>query len=130
MSSLDTRYIRRTDKFIDEMWKCIERVCAVSSNSKLKFKPYEKFKVTGTIFRIQQKKMSTEDFVTHISDKIDAHDRTTCRLWYGTPILVYSLEERIKTLKNCLEYFTDIERKRYEALALDALKAFIFIRGC
>ena len=120
----------RKNKQIDEMMKCIERVCAVTSNSVLKFKPYEKFKECGFLFKIQQDNMSNEDYVTHISDKVDAHDKTTSRLWYGTPILVHFLEENNKTLEDYFDNFTDVERKQYEAKALEALKSFIFIRGC
>ena len=119
-----------TNKEIDEMLKCIQKTCAVTSNSVFKFKPYEKFKEGGLIFRTQQQDgMSTEEFVTYISDKVDAHDKTTSRLWYGTPTLLHYLEADGKTLDN---YFalTDVERKQYEAKAVEALKAFIFIRGC
>ena len=121
----------RKNRDIDKMLKCINDTCAVTSNSILKFKPYEKFKEGGLIFRTQQQDgMSTEEFVTYISDKVDAHDKTTSRLWYGTPILVHFLEKNNKTLDEYLDQFTDVERKRYEAKALEALKAFIFTRGC
>ena len=73
---------------------------------------------------------STEDYVTYVSDKVDAYDKTTSILWYSTPILVHFLEENNKTLDKYLEQFTDVERKRYKAKALEALKSFIFIRGC
>ena len=113
------------------MLKCIDSICTVTSNSVLKFKPYEKFKESGLIFRIQQQDgMSTEDYVTYVSDKIDAHDKTTSRLWYSTPVLVHFLEEDNKTLDKYFERFTNVERKRYEAKALEALKSFVFIRGC
>ena len=121
----------RANKDIKEMLKCIDNICAVTSNSVLKFKPYEKFKKSGLIFRIQQQDgMSTEDYVTYVSDKVDAHDKMTSRLWYGTPILVHFLEEDKKTLDKYFEHFTNVERKQYEAKALEALKSFIFIRVC
>ena len=110
--------------------KCIDRVCAVTLNSVLKFKPYKKFKECGLILKIQQDNMSTEDYITYLSDKVDAHDKTTSRLWYGTPILVHFLEENNKTLQEYLDNFTNVERMQYKAKALEALKSFIFIRGC
>ena len=103
--------LHRANKQINEMMKCIDSVCAVTLNSVLKFKPYEKFKECGLIFRIQQNNMSTEDYVTYISDKVDAHDKTTSRLWYGTPILVHFLEENNKTLEEYLDNFTNVECK-------------------
>ena len=121
----------RANKDIDKMLKCIDDTCAVTSNSVLKFKPYKKFKEGGLIFRTQQQdRMSTEEYVTYVSDKVDAHDKTTSRLWYGTPILVHFLEEDNKTLDKYFVQLTNVERKRYEAKAVEALKSFIFIRGC
>ena len=46
----------RVNKDIEEMLKCIDSICAVTSNSVLKFKPYEKFKESGLIFKKKKKR--------------------------------------------------------------------------
>ena len=93
----------RANKQIDKMLECIEQVCAVTTNSTIRFKPFEKHKECGAIYNIRQGDRDVDDWIRYVSDRVDAFDRTTSRLWYGTTTLVYFLEKDRKTLDEFFE---------------------------
>ena len=119
----------KKDGNVEEVLKIMAKVCSVTADEELIFEPYDNNKEMNRILSLRQHDRTLDKFVKSVETTVESFDTKANLVWYGSSILIHFPKQDFHDWDYYLSA-DKAERKKYDRLALDCVKAFTFIRGC